>query len=49
MIKRTREGLTDDVLLFPRAKTAAFDNAVARAWDNRDSKLNLLTLCKRRK
>src|SRR5215204_2171438 len=26
-----REGLTDDELLFPRAKTATFDNAIARA------------------
>jgi len=29
--RRIREGLTDDVLLFPRAKTATFDNAIARA------------------
>jgi integrase len=28
---RIREGLTDDELLFPRAKTATFDNAIARA------------------
>ncbi|MGI9068362.1 MAG: tyrosine-type recombinase/integrase [Pyrinomonadaceae bacterium] len=29
--RRIRNGLTDDVLLFPRARTATFDNAIARA------------------
>jgi integrase len=29
--RRIREGLTDEKLLFPRAKTATFDNAIARA------------------
>jgi integrase len=29
---RIREGLTDDELLFPRARTATFDNAIARAF-----------------
>lgn len=29
--RRIREGLTDEELLFPRAKTATFDNAIARA------------------
>ena len=29
--RRIKEGLTDSELLFPRAKTATFDNAIARA------------------
>jgi integrase len=29
--RRIQEGLTDGELLFPRAKTATFDNAIARA------------------
>ena len=29
--RRMREGLTDDLFLFPLAKTATFDNAIARA------------------
>jgi integrase len=29
--RRIQEGLTDDELLFPRAKTPTFDNAIARA------------------
>lgn len=29
--RRIHNGLTDDVLLFPRAKTVTFDNAIARA------------------
>ena len=29
--RRIRDDLTDDVLLFPRAKTMTFDNAIARA------------------
>ncbi|MEK6282509.1 MAG: tyrosine-type recombinase/integrase [Acidobacteriota bacterium] len=29
--RRIKEGLTDEELLFPRAKTATFDNAIARA------------------
>lgn len=31
MQRRIREVLTDEELLFPRAKTATFDNAIARA------------------
>lgn len=29
--RRIREGLTNEELLFPRATTATFDNAIARA------------------
>ena len=31
MNQRIREGLTGDVLLFPRARVTTFDNAIARA------------------
>ena len=30
--QRIREGLTGDVLLFPRARVTTFDNAIARAY-----------------
>jgi integrase len=39
--RRINEGLTDGELLFPRAKTATFDHAIARACRNAAKLANL--------